>query len=133
MLHCGAYSVGQLTILQLEEIKYLLGYSAAGGGSFHVVDNLHSNKNTLPHGWESYTMDDVSNHFECEGGISAKSTMTMLARSRSRPLPSLEHWLFLRKQYKEFVDENLLMQTQCSMIYTVSATNSWLWYSLSDH
>jgi hypothetical protein len=133
----GAYRVGHYSRSNsiLEEIKYLLDYSAVGGGSgsSHFVDNLHSKKNILPRGWESYTMDDVSNHFECDEGVGStdtgstdydkSSTKTTLARS-NRPLLSLQYWLLLRQQYKEFVDEKAVFDDP------VPPT---LGYSLSDH
>jgi hypothetical protein len=110
----------------LEELEYLLG-----GSLHHVADNLHGTKNTLPDGWESYTMDDVSKHFGCEESATGstnnhydKSTRMKPAR-RSRPIPSLEYWLFLRKQYKELVDETAVFDND-----PVPPT---LGYSLRNH
>ncbi|KAK1734293.1 hypothetical protein QTG54_015060 [Skeletonema marinoi] len=47
--------------------------------------------------WESYSFDQIYDHYECKAQ----------AEDKSKPIPSLAQWLFLRKQYKEFVDDTI--------------------------
>lgn len=50
---------------------------------------------SLPERWESYSFDQIYEHYECK----------KQQEDKSKPIPSLATWLFLRKQYTEFVDE----------------------------
>ncbi len=45
-------------------------------------------------GYELYSFDEIYDHFECKA----------YAADRSRPVPSLEQWLFMRNKYREVVD-----------------------------
>ena len=94
----------------LDEVVDLIGYPP--GRDFSAVhDNMRrNNKNILPDGWERYTFEDVYNHFGCsaeeeEEEEDEASPSTTRRSSSSRALPSLEYWLFLRKRYKELVDD----------------------------
>eukprot|EP00984_Skeletonema_dohrnii_P020186 scaffold9765_cov137-Skeletonema_dohrnii-CCMP3373.AAC.3 len=61
-----------------------------------LFDQTRRLRKNTPAIYDSYSFDEIYNHFECKAYAADKS---------SRPVPSLEQWLFLRKQYKEFVDE----------------------------
>lgn len=50
----------------------------------------------LPNGWENYSFQTVYDHFRCSSHSS----------DENKPIPTLEHWHLLRKQFKEFVDGN---------------------------
>jgi len=50
---------------------------------------------SLPERWESYSFDQIYEHYECK----------KQQEDKSKPIPSLATWLFLRKQYSEFVDD----------------------------
>jgi len=55
-------------------------------------------RSSLPKGWESYSFDQIYEHYGCKAQ----------AEDKSKPIPSLAQWLFLRKQYKEFVDDTIV-------------------------
>jgi len=52
---------------------------------------------SLPERWESYSFDQIYDHYECKAQ----------AEDKSKPIPSLAQWLFLRNRYKEFVDDTI--------------------------
>lgn len=68
----------------------------------HIVDDRKARftrtrpKRTkkIPKDWDTYSFEDVYRHFHCWSH----------ARDNTKPIPSLEQWLFLRKQYNEYVD-----------------------------
>jgi hypothetical protein len=53
-------------------------------------------KKLLPNGWETYKFEQVYDHFHCSSH----------SNDDNKPIPSLDHWIYLRKQYKEYVDGN---------------------------
>ena len=55
-------------------------------------------RGSLPDRWERYSFDQIYNHYECKAQTEDKS----------KPLPSLAQWHFLRRQYKEFVDDSIV-------------------------
>ena len=59
---------------------------------------MQTKRGSLPERWESYTFDQIYEHYECRAQ----------AEDKSKPVPSLAQWLFLRKQYKEFVDDKIV-------------------------
>jgi hypothetical protein len=54
-------------------------------------------RGSLPERWESFTFDQIVSHYDCK----------KQAEDKSKPIPSLAQWLFLRKQYKEFVNDKV--------------------------
>ena len=50
--------------------------------------------NNLPEEWETYSFSDIYQHFHCSAH----------AYDETKPIPSLEQWLYLRMQYNELVD-----------------------------
>jgi len=54
-------------------------------------------RSVLPQRWETYSFDQIYEHYGCKAQ----------AEDKSKPIPSLAQWLFLRKQYKEFVDDKI--------------------------
>lgn len=50
--------------------------------------------NNFPEEWETYSFSDIYQHFHCSAH----------AYDETKPIPSLEQWLYLRMQYNELVD-----------------------------
>ena len=61
-------------------------------------------RSSLPDRWESYTVDQMYEHYGCKAQQSAVK----------EPIPSLAQWLFLRKQYKEYVDDTIVFDDPVS-------------------
>ena len=86
---CSAYSLGLYSRYFLQEVTRALNPTA------EFVPP--TKRGSLPDHWESFSFDDIYEHYQCK----------QQAEDKTKPVPSLAQWLFLRKQYKEFVDDTV--------------------------
>ena len=86
----SAYSLGLYSRYFLQEVSRALNPTAEFSPP--------TKRGSLPDQWESFSFDQIYEHYEC----------TKRVEDKLKPVPSLAQWLFLRKQYKEFVDDTVL-------------------------
>ena len=76
-------------------------YARSGPGEPEPVEENHEPESlrwsNFPDGWESYSYYDIFHHFDCRHH----------SRDQTKPLYTLEDWVFFRKQYKEMVTGEL--------------------------
>ncbi len=95
-LHLAIYILCLLT-------AYLLGfYSRNFLSDLTLIINptaeFPSPTKRLPNKWQHFSFDEIYSHYDCKAQ----------AQDKSKPLPSLAQWLFLRQQYKKYVDDTII-------------------------
>ena len=84
----SAYSLGLYSRYFLQEVSRALNPTA---------EFSPPQRGSLPDQWETFSFDQIYDHYECK----------KRAEDKSKPVPSLAQWLFLRKHYNDFVDDTV--------------------------